>query len=381
MDPKKTNIVKRKKTRFFEIYISKVLKNISTNGITSNARQQLNGALCIIARKIASTSLYFTQMVKKRTLSEKEVGNAIRILFSGVLSENSIKEGNKAIENFSSNNNDSLTSRQSKASIIFPPSIAEKFLRQFGYTRVMITNNAPIFLAATLEYICSEILELSSETVTINKRMRLTIRDLELGVRNDNELDKLFDSLNISFIGGGVVPYIHPILINSRKIKRKVVKTDTTQTQTQTKKNHRFRPGTVSIREIRKYQRMSNCLIFAKFPFERLVRTIVSQHNENMKISKDVFTIIQYFIEQYIVDLLRDSNYAAIHAGRVKLMASDINFITSMRDKSFYKHKQNEITPEMKLLDEEEAEVVDKVTEEVAEEVVDDETEELLEEN
>jgi histone H3 len=374
MDPKKTNIVKRKKTRFFEIYISKVLKNISTNGITSNARQQLNGALCIIARKIASTSLYFTQMVKKRTLSEKEVGNAIRILFSGVLSENSIKEGNKAIENFSSNNNDSLTSRQSKASIIFPPSIAEKFLRQFGYTKVMITNNAPIFLAATLEYICSEILELSSETVTINKRMRLTIRDLELGVRNDNELDKLFDSLNISFIGGGVVPYIHPILINSRKIKRKIVKTDTAQTQT--KKNHRFRPGTVSIREIRKYQRMSNCLIFAKFPFERLVRTIVSQYNENMKISKDVFTIIQYFIEQYIVDLLRDSNYAAIHAGRVKLMASDINFITSMRDKSFYKHKQNEITPEMKLLDEEEADEV--VAEEVAD---DDETEELLEEN
>ena len=370
MDVQKTAIIKRKKTRFFETYISKVLKGLSTNGITSNARQQLNSALCIITRKIASMSIHLTRMAKKKTLSEKEVSNAIHVIFSGKLIENSTKEGAKAIEKFTTNSNDSFTSRQNKANIIFPPSIAEKFLRQFGYSRVMITNNAPIFLAATVEYICAEILELSSNTATINKRMRITIRDLVLGVRDDYELDKLFDYLNISFIGGGVVPYIHPILTTSKKVKRKVVKTEQSN-----KKGHRFRPGTVSIREIRKYQRMSNCLIFAKFPFERLVRSIVSQYNTNMKISKEVFIIIQYFIEQYIVDLLRDSNFAAIHACRVKLMSSDISFITSLRNKSFYKHKQTETTLEMSSIDEKENTIVEEEKEEEQKE------DELVEEN
>ena len=72
MDVQKTAIIKRKKTRFFETYISKVLKGLSTNGITSNARQQLNSALCIITRKIASMSIHLTRMAKKKTLSEKE---------------------------------------------------------------------------------------------------------------------------------------------------------------------------------------------------------------------------------------------------------------------------------------------------------------------
>ena len=94
-----------------------------------------------------------------------------------------------------------------------------------------------------------------------------------------------------------------------------------------------------------------------------------------MKISKEVFIIIQYFIEQYIVDLLRDSNFAAIHACRVKLMSSDISFITSLRNKSFYKHKQTETTLEMSSIDEKENTIVEEEKEEEQKE------DELVEEN
>jgi hypothetical protein len=50
-----------------------------------------------------------------------------------------------------------------------------------------------------------------------------------------------------------------------------------------------------------------------------------------MKISKDVFIVLQYYVEQFVVDFLRDANSAAIHSGRVKLMPADINFICNLR--------------------------------------------------
>jgi histone H3 len=322
-----TTFQKKKKSRFFETYISKVLKQISDkNGITSNAKQQLNSAICILARSISFTASRLTEISKKRTASDKEVENAVRVLFSGDLSDNSVIEGIKSVQKFNIESSKG-TSRQGKAGIVFPPSITEKFLRNFGYSRIMITKSAPIFLASVLEYVVAEVLLIASKHSNINKRVRITIRDIYISVKEDQELSKLFNTLNISFIGGGSIPYIHSSLIVKKQRKKK----PTTIYDIHEKKPHRFRPGTVAIREIKRFQKMSNCLTFAKYPFERLVRHTVSKKNGGMKISKDVFIILQYFIEQYIVDILKDSNSAAIHAGRVKLMLSDIEFISSIR--------------------------------------------------
>jgi histone H3/H4 len=319
--------IKKKKSRYFETYISKVLKQVSSsNGITSNAKQQLNSVICIVAKEISKTVIHLTEIAKKKTMSHKEVENAVKLLFSGELSSNSILEGIKSVDKFSTENSKG-SSRQGKAGIIFPPSVSEKFLRNFGYSKVMVTSSAPIFLAATLEYLTAEILELSAKYSNEHKRVRITIRDLQLSIGNDTELSNLFDKLNISFLGGGVIPFIHQVLI-TKKLRKKRKMTDVSPSDV--KKPHRFRPGTVALREIKKYQKTSNCLIFAKFPFERFVRNIVNVHNPNMKISKDVFIILQYFIEQYTVNILKDANNAAIHAGRVKLMHIDISFICDL---------------------------------------------------
>ena len=143
---------------------------------------------------------------------------------------------------------------------------------------------------------------------TANK-VRITVRDLQLSVYNDSELSMLFNKLNISFLGGGVNPYIHPILL----IKNK-------QSNSQS-----------VIREIKKIQKNSECLTFAKFPFERLVRDIVNKLHPKMKISKEVFIVLQYFIEQYIVSILKDANELSIHCGRIKLIKSDIEFICKIK--------------------------------------------------
>jgi histone H3/H4 len=326
----KAVVIKKKKSRFFETYISKVLKQVADkNGITSNSKQQLNSTLCIVARTISLVVTRLTEIAKKKTISDKEVANAVRVLFSGDLAENSIREGVKSVTNFSAESSKG-SSRQGKAGIIFPPCVAEKFLRNFGYSKVMVTSTAPVFLAAVLEYLVAEVLILASKSATNNKRIRITIRDLQLSVGEDQELSTLFDKLNISFLGGGVVPFIHPCLVTKKPRKKKSKTVDPSGV----KKPHRFRPGTVALREIKKFQKMSNCLTFAKFPFERFVRKTVNKNNTGMKISKDVFIILQYFIEQYIVNILKDANAAAIHTGRVKLMLTDIEFICSIRSLS-----------------------------------------------
>lgn len=326
-----TVVRRRKKNRFFETYISKVLKQVSpSNGITSNSKQQLNSALCFVSRKICLMVLRLTEIAKKKTISEKEIENSVRIILSGELALNSIREGLKSVTKFTKDS--CKGSRQFKAGIVFPPSIVEKFLRNFGYSKVMLTNTAPIFLATVLEYITVEILEIAVKYTNNNKRNRISIRDLQLSIRQDPELSELFNKLNISFIGGGVIPYIHPYLLIKKPRKNKNIDPK--------KKTHRFRPGTVAIREIKRNQNISNCLTFAKIPFTRLVRTIINKNNEGMKISKDVFIILQYYIEQYIVNLLKEANSAAIHAGRVKLIKRDIEFICNLRGITVYTNQK-----------------------------------------
>lgn len=323
-------VMKKKKTRFFETYISKVLKRISdTNGITSNSKQQLNSALCLISRMISTTVITLTEIAKKKTMSEKEIKNALLIILPSKLAAEAIIEGQKAVISFGNVDNLKGTSRQEKAGIIFSPAIAEKFLRNFGYSKVMVTSNAPIYLAGALEYITSEILMNASKSANINKRIRINIRDLEMGVRKDEELNTFFTNNRISFLGGGVTPFIHPsLLLKKNRVKKRVNKVVAKEGE---KKKHRFRPGTVSLREIRRFQKMSNCLTFAKFPFEKLVRQIVSTHNiGSMKISKEVFIVLQYFVEQQVTSLLRNANFAAIHAGRVKLIPIDIDFVRAI---------------------------------------------------
>lgn len=316
---------KKKKFRYYDSYISKVLKNIkSDNGITSNAKQQLNSVLIILSKLFANRAIELTNMSKKRTLSVKEVENSVKTFVNGNLQNMAIKNGSEAVALFeNADKEEKGVSRQNRADIVFPPSITEKFLRSFDNSTVMVTQTAPVYLAAILEYLCMEILEQSVNNASSQNRVRLTVKDIELSVRNDSELDRLFVENNIYFMGGSNIPHINPVLLHRKTNSSSKRKNNTTTG----KKAHRFKPGTVSLREIRKLQKMGNTLVFAKNPFEKYVREIFQDYNKDLKISKNVFTILQYTIESILVKLLTQSNNAAIHAGRVKMMPVDIDFI------------------------------------------------------
>ena len=324
-----------KKSRFFETYISKVLKLIAPDdGITSNAKQQLNGALCFLAKRFSDVAVQLTLISGKKTLSIKEIRNSISSVVEGELKTDILNFSSKALELFHSaflddekTKKKNNSRRQDRAGIIFPASVSERFLRNFGFGQVMITKETPIFLASALEYITKTILLLASTSSKNNNRVRITIRDLELSIKQNRDLSTLFNKCSISFLGGGVIPGIHESLLTKKPKKKK----KDTLVPSDIKKPRRFRPGTLSLREIKRLQKVSNCLTMSKFPFERLIRTVVNNYNNGMKISKDLFVVLQYYIEQYVINFLRDSNLAAIHCNRIKLLPVDLLFINSLR--------------------------------------------------
>ena len=89
------------------------------------------------------------------------------------------------------------------------------------------------------------------------------------------------------------------------------------------KKQHRFRPGTVALREIRKFQKSTDLLI-RKLPFQRLVREVASEHFFDIRFQSSAILALQEASEAYLVNLFEDTNLCAIHAKRVTIMPKDM---------------------------------------------------------
>ena len=110
----------------------------------------------------------------------------------------------------------------------------------------------------------------------------------------------------------------HPPVAGTGKAPRTYVRAGQKKTRPQ-----RYRPGTVALREIRRYQRSSDLLI-RKMPFQRLVREIAQTHNPCLRFQSGAILALQESAEAYLVGLLEDSNLCAIHAKRVTIMPKDM---------------------------------------------------------
>jgi histone H3 len=96
------------------------------------------------------------------------------------------------------------------------------------------------------------------------------------------------------------------------------------------KKQHRFRPGTVALREIRKYQKSTD-LLLRKLPFQRLVREIAAGFRGDLRFQSSAIAALQEASEAFLVRLLDDTNQCAIHANRVTIMQQDIQLARFIR--------------------------------------------------
>ena len=89
------------------------------------------------------------------------------------------------------------------------------------------------------------------------------------------------------------------------------------------KRAHRFRPGTVALRHIRKYQKSTELLI-RKLPFQRLVRHLANDFKTDLRFQSSAVLALQEAAEAYMVGLFEDTNLCAIHAKRVTIMPKDM---------------------------------------------------------
>ena len=111
-------------------------------------------------------------------------------------------------------------SRSSRAGLQFPVGRMHRLLRK-GHYAERVGAGAPVYLAAVLEYLSAEILELAGNAARDNKKTRIIPRHLQLAIRNDEELNKLLSGVTIA--QGGVLPNIQSILL-PKKAEDKSVK-------------------------------------------------------------------------------------------------------------------------------------------------------------
>ena len=96
------------------------------------------------------------------------------------------------------------------------------------------------------------------------------------------------------------------------------------------KKPHRYRPGTVALREIRRYQKSTELLIRA-LPFQRLVREVAQDFKKDLQFQGSAVLALQESSEAYLVRLFEDTNLCAIHTKRVTIMPKDIQLSRRIR--------------------------------------------------
>jgi histone H2A len=107
--------------------------------------------------------------------------------------------------------------KSAKAGLQFPVGRVARYLKKGRYAE-RIGAGAPVYLAAVLEYLAAEVLELAGNAARDNKKTRIVPRHIQLAVRNDEELSKLLAGVTIA--EGGVLPNIHAVLLPKKSGKK-----------------------------------------------------------------------------------------------------------------------------------------------------------------
>ena len=106
--------------------------------------------------------------------------------------------------------------KSAKAGLTFPVGRLGSALRKGRYAK-RIGAGAPVYMAAVLEYLVAELLELSGNAAKDNKKNRIIPRHIQLAIKNDEELNRFLGRATIS--AGGVMPNVHQVLLNKNGAK------------------------------------------------------------------------------------------------------------------------------------------------------------------
>jgi histone H3 len=99
-------------------------------------------------------------------------------------------------------------------------------------------------------------------------------------------------------------------------------------------RKRRAKPGTKSLRDIRKAQKSDGCLVIRKIPFQRMVREVAQDYMDDLKFRAGVVELIQLIAESYMIELLKGANLSSIHANRQTVMPKDLTLAMKIKDHS-----------------------------------------------
>ncbi|XP_062866207.1 histone H2A-like [Trichomycterus rosablanca] len=170
--------------------------------------------------------------------------------------------------------------RSSRAGLQFPVGRVHRLLRKGNYAE-RVGAGAPVYLAAVLEYLTAEILELAGNAARDDKKSRIIPRHLQLAVRNDEELNRLLGGVTIA--QGGVLPNIQAVLLPKKTEKAAKAK------------------------------------------------EIAQDFKTDLRFQSSAVMALQEASEAYLVGLFEDTNLCAIHAKRVTIMPKDIQLARRIR--------------------------------------------------
>ena len=120
--------------------------------------------------------------------------------------------------------------------------------------------------------------------------------------------------------------------LQSRNARGKSGKAAPAPKSDEVKNPHRFRPGTVALREIRRHQKNSDCLEIPKLNFERVCREIAQDLHDDLRFSDGVFDLLHLAAEDYLVSLCEAANKCALHASRETVFSKDLQLVRDIRD-------------------------------------------------
>jgi histone H3 len=92
----------------------------------------------------------------------------------------------------------------------------------------------------------------------------------------------------------------------------------------------RYKPGTVALRKIRRYQKETRTLM-QRLPFQRLVRDIASNHDSELRFQASALLALQEATEAYVIGLFEDTQLCSLHAKRITVMAKDLHLARRIR--------------------------------------------------
>lgn len=218
--------VSRKRARrgvpTFKSYIHKVLKQVHPDtGITSIGMTVSNDIVNDLFHRLASEGSMFVRSAKMKTFNVQAAQSAARVVLAGELAKHAVAEGAKAVLKHAKSADvasKERTTLSKKAGLIFPVARVHRMLKE-NRVAARVSVKAAVYIAAVLEYVAGEFLELAGNTTHEGKKQRINSRFLLLTLEGDDELAKLIGGGVVA--RGGVVPRILTALLPPAKKSKK----------------------------------------------------------------------------------------------------------------------------------------------------------------